>query len=93
MLKSNFYIGKIFNENENKFTGTIAVKNPDLIEHSLDKYERGLLKTKAGIPFTDEFLTDSDKDIIYRRHKEVAESNLISSSQYIKNFKEIQNEL
>lgn len=93
MIKSNFYIGKIFNENENKFTGTIAVKNPDLIKYPLDKYEVGLLKSKAGIVFRDEKLTASNEEIIERRHKEVLESNLISSSQYIKNFKELSNEI
>lgn len=93
MLKSNFYIGKIFNENENKFTGTVAVKNPDLIKYPLDKYEVGLLKSKAGIVFRDKKLSDSNEEIIERRHKEVLESNLISSSQYIKNFKELSNEI
>lgn len=93
MQKANFYIGKIFNENENKFTGTIAVKNPDLIKYPLNKYEQGLLKTKAGIVFTDKNLLDSNEEIIERRHKEVMESNLLSSTQYIKNFKELSNEI
>lgn len=93
MQKANFYVGKIFNSNENKFTGTIAVKNPDLIKFPLDKYEQGLLKTKAGIVFTDKKLSDSNEVIIERRHKEVQESSLLSSSQYIKNFKELSNEI
>ena len=93
MLKSNFYIGKIFNSNENKFTGTVAVKNLDLIEHPLTKYEIGLLKTKAGIPYHDETLSASNADILSARQKEVKESPLISSSQYIKNFKELSNEI
>lgn len=93
MLKANFYIGKVFNENENRFTGTVAVKNADLIEHPLDKYEIGLLKTKAGIVYTDINLKDSNEEILERRHFEVKSSNLISSSQYIKNFKEILNEI
>lgn len=93
MLKANFYIGKVFNENENRFTGTVAVKNADLIEHPLDKYEIGLLKTKAGIVYTDINLKDSNEEILERRHLEVKSSNLISSSQYIKNFKELSNEV
>ena len=93
LLKANFYVGKIFNKNENKFTGTIAVKNPDLIVHNFDNYEKGLLKTKAGIVYRDETLQLSDSEIIEKRHEEVKNSDLISSSQYIKNFKELSNVL
>ena len=57
MINAGFYAGKIYNEVENKFTGTIAVKNKSLIKYELSEYDLGLLKTKAGIFYRDENLT------------------------------------
>ena len=87
MIKNNFYIEKIFNSNENRFTGTIAVKNKNLINNNLDDFDIGLLKTKAGIVYRDENLSDDNKTIIARRERELADSDLISGTRYIKNFK------
>ena len=86
-LNAGFFIGKIFNPDMNKFTGTIAVKNKSLIEHELSEYDLGLLKTKAGIFYRDENLTDLNEAIITRHKNEVEKSGLISSSKYIKSFK------
>ena len=52
-LENNFYVGKIYNKFENRFTGTIATKNINLLDYPLDDYELGLLKTKAGICYHD----------------------------------------
>ena len=49
MLAAGFFIGNIFNERENKYTGTIATKNKKLIKYPLSEFDLGLLKTKAGI--------------------------------------------
>ena len=86
-VNTGFYIGKIYNEIENKFTGTIAVKNKDLIEYELSEYDLGLLKTKAGIFYRDENLTSLNDEIIVRRNLEVENSPLMSSSKYIKSTK------
>ena len=86
-INAGFYIGKIYNALENKFTGTIAVKNKALIEYELSEYDLGLLKTKAGIFYRDENLTCNNDDIIRRREIEVRNSSLLSSSQYIKSQK------
>ena len=86
-LNAGFFVGKIYNPQMKKYTGTIAVKNKSLIKHELSEYDLGLLKTRAGIFYRDENLTDLNEAIIERHKKEVDESDLISSSKYIKSFK------
>ena len=87
-LNNNFYIGKIFNKFENKFTGTIAVKNKSLLKYSLDEFELGLLNTKAGIPYHDNStLSLTNEEIIKKRENEVKNSTLISTTQYKKEQK------
>lgn len=92
-IKNNFYIGKIYNNNENRFTGTIAVKNPNLIQYKLSKYEYGLLDTRAGIMYSDVNLNDSNEKILQRRTNDFNESTLISATKYINNFKGDKNEI
>lgn len=86
-LENNFYVGKIYNEHEQKFTGTIATKNKDLIKYPLDEFDKGLINSRAGITFKDETLCASKEEIIARREKEINESDLISTTQFIKKFK------
>lgn len=86
-LNAGFYVGKIFNSDMNKFTGTIAVKNKSLIEYELSEYDLGLLKTKAGIFYRDKNLNELNKAIIEQHKNDVENSDLISSSKYIKAFK------
>ena len=84
MINAGFYIGEIYNERENKFTGTVATKNNELIKYKLTEYDLGLLKTTAGIFYRDENLTDLNETIIERRNIEVKNSNIMSSSKYNK---------
>lgn len=86
-LNAGFYIGKIFSESAQKFTGTIAVKNKSLIKHELTEYDLGLMKTRAGIFYRDENLTLDNEAIIASHKIEVENSNLISSSKYIKQYR------
>ncbi len=83
-LNAGFYVGKIYNPSADKFTGTIAVKNEALIKHELSEYDLGLLKTRAGIFYRDKNLSALNEEIIALHKKEVENSNLISSSKYIK---------
>lgn len=87
MLNAGFFVGKIFNEQSNKFTGTIAVKNKSLIKHELSEYDLGLINSKAGIFYRDENLSGLNEAIIEAREKEVEKSDKISSSAFIKKFK------
>ena len=92
-LNAGFCVGKIYNESSNKYMGTIATKNKNLIKHKLSDYDLGLLKTKAGIYYRDENLT-ADNDKIIALHKiEVENSNLISSSRYIKTHNKLTEDL
>lgn len=86
-LENNFYVGKIFNEHENKFTGTIATKNKELIKYPLDEFDLGLVRSKAGITYKDKNLNSNREEILERRKTEIDESDLISTTQFIKKFK------
>lgn len=83
-LNAGFHVGKIFSQSADKFTGTVAVKNKDLIKYELSEYDLGLMKTKAGIFYCDENLTLDNEAIIALHEKEVKNSDLISSSKFIK---------
>ena len=86
-INSGFYVGKIFNPIENKFTGTVAAKNKSLIKFKLSEFDLGLLKTKAGIFYRDENFTALNEAIIALRNLEVENSGLISTTQYMRNNK------
>ena len=86
-INAGFYVGKIFSKTANKFTGTVAVKNKDLIVNELSEFDLGLMKTKAGIFYRDENLNASNEAIIKQHEIDVKNSNLISSSKYIKSFR------
>lgn len=84
MIEAGFQVGNIYNKRLNKFTGTIATKDKNLIKYPLSEFDFGLLKTKASIFYRDENLTASNEAICERRNKDVNNSNRISSSHYIK---------
>lgn len=86
-LHAGFYVGKIYSESAKKFTGTVAVKNKSLIKNDLSEYDLGLMKTKAGIFYHDEDLTLDNEAIISAHKIEVENSELMSSSKFIKMFK------
>ena len=86
-IQAGFHVGKIYNKEFNKYTGTVAVKNKTLIKNELSEYDLGLMKTKAGIFYRDENLTLDNEAIISAHKKEVETSNLISSSKFIKSYK------
>ncbi len=86
MVEAGFYIGNLYNEREDKFTGTIAVKDISLIEYPLSDFDLGLLKTSAGIFYRDEDLNGLNEAISEARKLEVKESNRLSTSQYKKNY-------
>lgn len=86
-LHAGFYVGKIYSESAKKYTGTVAVKNKSLIKNDLSEYDLGLMKTKAGIFYHDEDLTLDNEAIINAHKIEVENSELMSSSKFIKMFK------
>lgn len=84
LLENNFFVGKIYNEKNKKFIGTIASKDKSRIKYPLNNYELGLCLTKAGIPYHDPNLSFDSKDILELREYEYRHSTLMSSSKYIK---------
>ena len=87
LLNAGYHIGKIYSPIQNKFTGTLAVKNPDYIVYKLNDYELGLLNTTAGIFYRDESLIAENAEIINKYSEERKNSALQSSSKYNKLFK------
>lgn len=86
MIESGFCVGKIYDK-KNKNCGTIASKNSAIIKNELDDYDLGLMKTNAGVYFIDKDLNSSPEEMIdsWKRRKD--ESDLQSSSSYIKKHK------
>lgn len=93
MLKSNFEVGKIYDNQEKKIIGTLASKNYNKIKYKLNAYELGLINTLAGVTFKDENLNLSNSELIDNRNKELECSILQSSSNFIKNFRGNKNEI
>lgn len=101
LINAGFSVGKIYSELSKKFTGTIAVKNNSDLEKlilnnknnlavkisELSDYDLGLMKTKAGIFYRDENLSLDNEAIIKAHDIEVKNSNLLSSSKFIKEYK------
>ena len=88
-MQAGFEVGKIFNTSANKFMGTAAVKNKELIIKNnllfeLSDYDLGLINTKAGIVYRDSNLNLDNADIIKNHEADVKASSLMSSSRYIK---------
>lgn len=83
-IEAGFFVGK--NSLAGKSNGTIAVKNKLLIKNELSEFDLGLLNTKAGIFYRDEYLNASNEEIIAAHKTETENSTLISSSKFIKEF-------
>lgn len=86
-INAGFFVGKIYTPSSDKFMGTIAVKNKALIKYDLSEYDLSLIKTKAGIFYRDENLNATNEAIIMSHQKDVQNSDLISSSKFIKEYK------
>lgn len=86
-VQNGFVLGKVYDEALNKFVGTIAVKNSSLIEYPLDDYDIGLINSRAGICFRDPNLDFDNQTIISNRMVDVESSSLISSSKFLKGYK------
>ncbi len=90
-INAGFWVGKIYNKETDKFTGTIATKNLALIKNGLTEYDLGLINTKAGIFYHDENLNGSNDQILAAHAIEFAASGLQSSSKFIKIYRGAKN--
>ena len=74
-------VGKFYLNNINS---TVASFNNSLIKYELDEFEKGLLNTKAGIPYRDKTLSLSTEEILKNRNDEIITSTLESANKYYK---------
>lgn len=86
MMDAGYYVGKIYDKKKYP-AGTVASKNISLIENELNEYDKGLMKTNAGIYFLDEGLKHRAEEILEEHAIRKKLLNLESSSQYIKRNK------
>lgn len=88
LLQNGFHVGKVYDDTMKKVIGTVAAKNPDLIQHKLDDRDINLIHSKAGICYKDFNLETDNHTIIQNREDEVKQSELISSSQALKHHED-----
>lgn len=86
-LEAGFYVGKTFDKN-NRASGTVAAKNKLMINHPLDDFDLGLIKTSAGVYFCDATLSMSPSQILKERETRKEKLNPESSSHYMKRIKQ-----
>ena len=86
MVRAGFFAGKLF-DRDNRHCGTIAAKSKRFIKNGLDEFDKGLMETKAGIFFTDPGLCSSPEEILADWNLRKQNSNLRSTSSFIKNYK------
>lgn len=88
LLQNGFHVGKVYDDTMKKIIGTVASKNPELIQHKLDERDLNLIHSKAGICYKDKNLESDNQTIIDSRENEVKQSELISSSQALKHHED-----
>ena len=86
MVRAGFFAGKLFDRN-NRHCGTVAAKSKRFIKNGLDEFDKGLMETKAGIFFTDPGLCSTPEEILADWSLRKQNSNLRSTSSFIKNYK------
>ncbi len=85
LIEAGFFIGQTTPVGK-KTPGTIAYKNPGLVKNELSEKEKGILETKAGIPYRDKNLNSTINEVLSNREFEKHKSNRISSSKFLKKY-------
>ena len=83
--KTGITIGKTIKSD--KYIGTIASFNSDLIKNKLSDFEIETLNTKSAITYKDKNLSLNSLQILNNRKKEIEKSSLITLSAFIKKEK------
>ncbi len=83
--KTGITIGKTIKND--KYIGTIASFNSDLIKNKLSDFEIEALNTKSAITYKDKDLSLNSLQILNNRKKEIEKSPLITLSAFIKKKK------
>lgn len=85
-IKAGFNVGKNYSTELDRDIGTIAVKNSD-VKYKLSEFDLGLMKTRAGIIYHDKNFELTNGQIIAAHKNEVENSELMSSTKYLKQMK------
>ena len=83
--KTGIIIGKTIKND--KYIGTIASFNSDLIKNKLSDFEIEALNTKSAITYKDKDFSLNSLQILNNRKKEIEKSSLITLSAFIKKKK------
>lgn len=87
LIEAGFFVYKT-DKVGNKASGTIAYKEHMITKNILDDKENGLLQTKSGIPYyDDENFSGTKESIIKNRENLQINSDRISSSKFLKDYK------
>lgn len=86
MIEAGFFVGKIFDKH-GRACGTVASRSDELIQNKLDDYDKGLMRTNAGVYFRDKNLDSSAEEILREWEERKRSLNLPSSSSFIKKYK------
>ena len=81
LIDNGLCVGKYYIE---KINSTVASYNENLVKYKLQGFESDLLYTKAGIPYSDDNLSNSCEMILQARNIALNNSNLESTSQFYK---------
>ena len=85
LLQLGFHLGNLKETNsDEKSFGTIASLEKTEIKYPISEFEKGLLKTNAGIMFHDKNLNLSDEEILKNREFYGKKYKIQSTSSYIK---------
>lgn len=87
MIEAGFYVGRTDPVGK-KTSGTIAYKSSTNLKTPLTEYEINLLDTTAGIPYYDATFEFGSAEILSNRIMLQQESGRLSSSKYIKKYKQ-----
>lgn len=79
-----FHVGKIILDNSQ--FGTIASFEKKNIKHELSDYDKGLMNTKAGIPYHDKNFSLTSQEILINRDNELKACDIMSATEYKRKF-------
>lgn len=86
LVQLGFYVGKTFIDDIDM--GTVASFDKNKIINPFTDFDFQLLKTRSGIVYKDSSQSLSRFEILKNRENEQKSSNLISHTQFLKNFSE-----
>ena len=79
-----FNVGKIILDNLQ--FGTVATPDKNIKLFPFSDFDKGLMETRAGVPYRDEKFNLTSKEILQKREKELLSCGKISATEYKKRY-------